>query len=61
MAPQQITGPLESAGSLVIAAAAGSMLGGLTLTRTLLVVLVSVAAAMVVVHLVSVLLSRRLS
>jgi phosphatidylglycerophosphate synthase len=56
----QITGALESVGLLVIAAAVDAVRGDLLFTRTLLVVLVTVAAVMVVIHLVSILLSRRL-
>jgi phosphatidylglycerophosphate synthase len=56
----RITGAVESVGLLVIAAIVDSVLGGLTATRTLLVLLVAVAAVMVVAHLASILLSRRL-
>jgi phosphatidylglycerophosphate synthase len=56
----QTTGALESVGLLVIAAIVDSMLGGLTATRVLLAVLVTVAGIMVAAHLASILLSRRL-
>lgn len=57
----QVTGAVESVGLLVIAAAVDTWRGDLLLARTLVVVLVTVAAVMVVLHLVSILLSRRLS
>ncbi len=56
----QITGAVESVGLLVVAAVVDSVLGGLTATRALLVILVAVAATMVIAHLASILLSRRL-
>lgn len=56
----QVTGALESVGLLVLAAVGDFARDDLLFTRTLLVVLVAVAATMVVVHLASVLLSRRL-
>ncbi|MGH8777359.1 MAG: CDP-alcohol phosphatidyltransferase family protein, partial [Jiangellaceae bacterium] len=56
----QVTGALESVALLVLAAAIDFGRGDLVFTRTLLVVLVAVAGTMVVVHLTSVLLSRRL-
>lgn len=56
----QTTGALESVALLVLAAAVDWAAGGLTATRVLVVFLVAVAGTMVVLHLVSVLLSRRL-
>lgn len=56
----QMTGALESVVLLVAAAAVDYAAGGLTATRLLVVFLVAVAGTMVVLHLVSVLLSRRL-
>jgi phosphatidylglycerophosphate synthase len=57
----QITGAVESVSLLVVAAAVDAWRGDLFFTRTLLVILVTVAAVMVVLHLASILLSRRLS
>jgi phosphatidylglycerophosphate synthase len=56
----RITGAVESIGLLVLAAVADSVMGGLAATRALLVVLTTVAGAMVVLHAASILLSRRL-
>lgn len=56
----QTTGALESVALLVVAAAVDVLAGGLTATRVLVTFLVAVAGTMVVLHLVSVLLSRRL-
>jgi phosphatidylglycerophosphate synthase len=57
----QITGALESVGLLVVAAAIDTWRNDLLFTRTLLVLLTTIAALMVVLHLGSILLSRRLS
>lgn len=56
----QTTGALESVALLVVAAVVDYAAGGLTATRVLVVFLTAVAGTMVVLHLVSVLLSRRL-
>lgn len=56
----QMTGALESAALLVVVAAVDAALGGLTAIRVMVGFLVAVAGIMVVLHLVSILLSRRL-
>lgn len=56
----QLTGALESSLLLVVAAVVDSATGSLVGSRTLLVALAAIAATMVVLHLASILLSRRL-
>jgi phosphatidylglycerophosphate synthase len=56
----QMTGALESVALLVLVAAVDAVAGGLTATRAMVVFLVAVAGVMVVLHLASILLSRRL-
>jgi phosphatidylglycerophosphate synthase len=57
----QITGALETGFLLVAAAVVDQVTGTSTGTRVLVVVLAAVAAAMAVLHLASILLSRRLA
>jgi phosphatidylglycerophosphate synthase len=56
----QLTGALESVFVLTAAAAVDAQRGGLTATRIAVGVLVGIAATMTVLHLVSILASRRL-
>ena len=56
----QLTGALESSLLLVVAAAVDTATGSLVGTRVLMVALAGIAAVMVVLHLASILLSRRL-
>jgi hypothetical protein len=56
----QLTGALEVSFLLLVAMVVDLAAGGLTGTRILAVVLAAIAGVMVVVHLASILLSRRL-
>jgi hypothetical protein len=55
-----LTGALESSTLLLVAVAVDAATGSLAGTRVLVVVLAGIAAVMVVLHLASILLSRRL-
>ena len=56
----QMTGALESAGLLVVVATIDAVAGGLAATQAMVVFLVAVSGVMVILHLASILLSRRL-
>ena len=57
----QLTGALESSFLLLVAASIDAVAGGLTATRIFAGAMLAIAATMVVLHLASILLSRRLS
>lgn len=57
----QLTGAIESVALLVVVAAIDAVVGGLFFTKAFVALLVAVAGTMVVLHFVSILLSRRLT
>ena len=57
----QLTGALESSFLLLVAASIDAVAGGLTATKIFAGAMLAIAATMVVLHLASILLSRRLT